>query len=78
MTNEKDINLAEFYSAKKVVDMKVLPWKTRATFLKSLALEPWKSIFNPIIEKKAKRNRYFIKGADIVKYMKMHKDGEFN
>ncbi len=78
MIDEKHINLNTFYSPQDVIDMGIFPWKSRTTFIKILSQKRWQAVFNPIIEQKTERKRHYIKGSDLVKFMKMHKEGKLN
>lgn len=79
MINEKDIDKEKYYSAKAVVDMQILPWKSRATFSKLLRIEKWSKIFNPIANTVGKRRRFYIKGEFIINYLKLaDTKGELN
>ena len=67
-----------FYSAKAVVDMKILPCKSRATFYKMLQEPKWANIFKPIAMKEKILTRYKIKGENILTYIKLEKEGKLN
>ena len=67
--NLKNIDPQKYYSAKSVVDMKVLPWINRSTFSKKII--KYENIFKPKREQKAIMPRIFIKGENIIKFIKL-------
>lgn len=68
----------KYYSARKLVSMNVLPWKSAMTVYKRLKQDKYKEIFNPIIEIVKGRTSIRIKGENIIKYQELVANGEFN
>lgn len=63
------IDKDKYYSAKSVVDNKFVHWKSRMTFVGKLRQQKYIEIFNPIVEKAGKTNRFYIKGANIINFL---------
>lgn len=70
-----NIEPEKYYSAKAVVEMGFLPWKSRMTFTIKLSEKKWQDVFNPIIDQTRSRRRFYIKGDVIIKYIKELKNG---
>ena len=70
-----DIIPDQFYSPRKLVSMKILPWASSMTFNKRLKEEKWKDLFNPIVETKNNRTFTYILGANIIKVLEMAANG---
>lgn len=68
----------KYYSAKATVDLGVLPWKNRMTFNKVLNQKHWAKILNPVIDRKDKLTRYYIKGSNIIKFLELWKKRQIN
>lgn len=66
------IEKEKYYTAKSIVDMGILPWKSRYTFYKKLREKKWIKIFNPKVENNIKSNRFYIKGKNINNYLKLY------
>lgn len=75
MLNE-EINPNQYYSAKYLVDNKIVHWKSRMTFVKKLRERYMDNIFNPLIEKTDKSTRFYIKGEFIINYLKKQNENE--
>ncbi len=74
--NREEIDPQKYYSATKVSKMGILPWSSVMTFTRALREEQWSKIFNPIVEKKDKSQRFYIKGENILAFIKMAEDGK--
>ena len=74
----KKIDPDQFYTAKNVVDMKILPCKSRATFYKMLLEPKWSKIFKPIVDRKNILTRYSIRGENIINYINLRDSGKLN
>jgi len=76
----KEVNLKHYmknniipekmYSAKAVVDLKVLNFTSRNTLYKMLKEKSWQEVFKPVIVKKDILTMYYIKGQNIINYLK--------
>ena len=73
----KKINPDQYYSAKAVVDMGILPWKSAVTFNKKLDDKRWHKIFKPLVEQHESIKRYKIKGKNIIKFITFLADSVF-
>ena len=67
-----------YYSPRKLVCMKILPWSSAMTFNKKLKEPKWKELFNPIVDTSSGRIFMRIKGENIITFLTMAKDGQFN
>lgn len=74
----QEIIPTKYYSARKLVSMKVLPWSSTMTFYKKLKEPRWIAIFNPLVEEKKTRTYNYIKGENIINFLTMAKNGQIN
>jgi hypothetical protein len=74
----EEINPTAYYSPRKLVDMKVLPWASAMTFSKRLKEEKWIALFNPIVETRNGRIYMHIKGENIIKVLELAANGKLN
>lgn len=64
------VNKDKYYTAKAVVDNGFVHWKSRMTFVKKLREQRYIDVFKPIVEKAGKTSRFYIKGENIINYLK--------
>lgn len=76
MTNKPNIDPNKYYSSRQVVMMNILPWRSPLTFNFKLTDKKWIEIFNPVVEQKKVNKRYYIKGENIIKFLKMAEEGK--
>ena len=74
----QEINPDEFYSPRKLVAMKVVPWKGAMTFDRKLKQEQWIEIFKPLIEIVEGKRKIYIKGDNIIKFQELASKGLLN
>lgn len=68
----------KYYSSKKLVEMKILPWGSAMTFNKRLKEQYWIDIFKPIITSHGKRKFTYIQGANIINFQQLAELGRLN
>lgn len=72
-----NIDPNKYYSARAVLQMGILPWRSPVTFSMKLSTEQkWIDIFNPIVDQKNRVKRYHIKGENIIKFIDLAEKGE--
>ncbi len=72
-----DIDIEKFYSPRKLVQMKIVPWGIM-TFNRRLKEAKWNDLFNPIVETRNGRTLKYIKGDRIIMFLELAANGKLN
>lgn len=72
-----EIKPSEYYTTRKLVSMKIVPWSSAMTFNKKLTEQKWIDIFNPFVEVVEGKKYIRIKGENIIKFLELAANGQF-
>lgn len=76
MVNNIDPNA--YYSPRKLVVMKILPWTSTKVLSKKITEPRWNAIFKPIYDKTEKSTLTYIKGENIIKFLELQNSNKLN
>jgi predicted transcriptional regulator len=65
----KKIEPNEYYTARQVSQMGILPWKSPYTFNLKLNSKRGQAVFKPLIEQHKHNKTYKIKGENIIRFI---------
>lgn len=72
----KKIEPDGYYSAGAAFELGIFHWKSKATFYTFLGTKRGRELLVPMVEKNGKVRRIYLRGANIISYLKLRETGK--